>query len=163
VVQASTTAEAVRSAGGWLFDRVMAGWDVTVLVSDVLDSRPLHILGARAVDLGIALSCHVRKPKPHALAVDAGLYAVDERVRHSVQDALEDGLTDVWLWGDQWPEDLNDEVDPVHHRLSVAARAFKAQALAAAAVPVGGIGTTEVFRAGELLPESLDTSRLVPV
>src|SRR3546814_1101974 len=33
-VVAPTVAEVVRNAGGWLVDRAMAGWDVTVLRSE---------------------------------------------------------------------------------------------------------------------------------
>jgi hypothetical protein len=47
-VIASSLAEVVRYAGGWLFDQAMAGWDVAVLTADHADPRPLRILGARA-------------------------------------------------------------------------------------------------------------------
>jgi hypothetical protein len=50
-VVASTTADVVQSAGGWLCDRARAGWDVKVLVADGGDPRPLMILGATALDL----------------------------------------------------------------------------------------------------------------
>src|ERR1700678_796445 len=43
-----STEEAVRCAGGWLFDQVMAGWDVTVVAVDIGDLRSLEILGVRA-------------------------------------------------------------------------------------------------------------------
>ena len=41
-VVAANAADAVRFAGGWMYDRVMAGWDVTVLLADRTDERPLH-------------------------------------------------------------------------------------------------------------------------
>jgi hypothetical protein len=44
-VTASDVADLVRSAGGWLFDRSMAGWDVNVVVTGGCDSLPLQILG----------------------------------------------------------------------------------------------------------------------
>ncbi|WP_343575423.1 hypothetical protein [Mycobacterium sp.] len=44
-VVAADVADVVTFAGGWLFDRAMAGWDVTVLVADHVDERPLRILG----------------------------------------------------------------------------------------------------------------------
>ena len=53
---APSVADAVQFAGGWLFDHVMAGWDVTVAVSDPKDVRPLRILGANTVDLESALT-----------------------------------------------------------------------------------------------------------
>jgi hypothetical protein len=112
----------------------MAGWDVTVLVADNSDDRPLQILGAETADLETALVsglAGLTGPRPHALAVAADLYERDARVRQGVRHALESGQTEVTLWGDTWPAEL-DRVDSVEHRLSVAARAFKAQALAAA-------------------------------
>ena len=48
-VVAANAADAVRFAGGWMYDRVMAGWDVTVLVADRSDDRPLHILGVEMI------------------------------------------------------------------------------------------------------------------
>ncbi len=50
-VVAPSVAEVVRNAGGWLFDRVMAGWDVTVMITGDDDIRPLQILGVDTADL----------------------------------------------------------------------------------------------------------------
>ena len=47
-VAAPSVVEVVRFAGGWLFDQVIAGWDVMVLTAEPGDDRPLQILG----DLG---------------------------------------------------------------------------------------------------------------
>ena len=146
MVVAPCTVAAVQHAGGWLFDRVMAGWDATVLVADQLDSRPLRILGASTTDLESALRSPSRGPGPQAMAVEAGLYGSDGRVRRIVRAALDEGVTEVRIWGGLWPEDLDGEGDAVQHRLSTAARAFKAQALAAAAAPVASISSTETFR-----------------
>ena len=44
-VVAASVADVVRFAGGWMYDRVMAGWDVTVLLADDVDERPLRVLG----------------------------------------------------------------------------------------------------------------------
>ncbi len=52
-VVAPTVLDAVRFAGGWVYDRVMAGWDVTVLVGADEDARPLEILGAEVLRSGI--------------------------------------------------------------------------------------------------------------
>ncbi|HWF27336.1 MAG TPA: hypothetical protein VG327_02980, partial [Mycobacterium sp.] len=46
-VVAASTVDVVQSAGGWLYDRVMAGWEVTVLLPHSCDSRSLRILGVR--------------------------------------------------------------------------------------------------------------------
>jgi hypothetical protein len=151
-------AEVVRSAGGWLFDQVMAGWDVTVLTADHADARPASILGARARDLDTMLASPVWGPCLQAIAVRADLYDSDARVRDMVLRALDAGPAEVRLWGEGWPADLDSTADPVRHRLSVAARAFKAQALAAAAVSVDPGEDTEVFR-GALRPQCLASAR----
>ncbi|TDC97971.1 hypothetical protein E1285_01920 [Actinomadura sp. 7K507] len=152
VVIAPGMAEVVRYAGGWLFDRGMAGWDVVVLTPDRGDPRPLRILGAHAADLECALASPVRGRRPQALSVCAGLYAADERVRRMVIEALDGGRVEVTLWGDPWPAELDPVAAPVPHRLSVAARAFKARAMGAAACPLGGgCEPTEMFRRGEFV------------
>lgn len=150
MVVAPGTAAAVRHAGGWLFDRVMAGWDAVVLVADQHDSRPLRILGARTTDLESALTGPRGGPKPQAIAVEAELYASDVRVRRIVREALDEGTTELRIWGDAWPEELGRAGGAVQHRLSVAARAFKAQALAAASASASAdaMGALETFRSG---------------
>ena len=114
-----------------MFDRVMAGWDVRVLVSAGHDDRALQILGADGADLESALATGPDGQRPHALAVAADLYGCDARIREGVRQALDSGQTEVTMWGENWPADLDRSVGSVEHRLSVAARAFKAQALAA--------------------------------
>jgi hypothetical protein len=142
-VVAANVPEVVKYAGGWLVDRVMAGWDVTVLIDSDEDVRPLEILGVDIQDLETALTMWAERPHPQTVAVAADLYASDARVRQGVLNALEHGMTEVTLWGDIWPEELNATVGSVEHRLSAAARAFKAQALAA----TDDHGTCEVGRA----------------
>jgi hypothetical protein len=157
-VVAASVADVVRFAGGWLFDRSMAGWDVTVLVVDHPDDRPLKILGARTLDLEDALasieSQTESRPRPQALAAAADLFGCDPRVRQGVLQALDQGVTEVTLWGDTWPSELDDSVGLVQHRLSSAAQIFKAQALAALSgvgqAPQSLIGHTETFRSGLL-------------
>ena len=145
---APSVAEAVRFAGGWLFDQVMAGWDVTVLTCDHGDSRPLRILGARAVDLETVLARPVRGPCLQAIAVRGDLYGTHAGVRQMVL-GLGESLAEIRFWG-EGPEDLHGTAGPVRHRLSTAARAFKAQALAAAAAPADPDEVAEVFRKGEI-------------
>ena len=147
---APSAGEAVQQAGGWLFDQVMAGWDVTVISVDRGDPRPLHILGVRACVLDTALAAPVFGACLQAVALRSDLYHADARVRRLVLTAAEAGDTEIRLWGDLWPADFADEADPVSHRLSLAARAFKAQALAAAAVAPEPPMDTEVFRRGEI-------------
>jgi len=158
-VVAATVVDVVRFAGGWLFDRSMAGWDVTVLVADHPDDRPLQILGAQVLDLEDALASV--QSRPQALAAAADLFGCDSRVRQGVLQALDHGVTEVTLWGENWPAELDESVGLVQHRLSMAAQIFKAQALAAAAVPHGSIGHTEIFRSGLLAWPSV-AADLVP-
>lgn len=146
MVVSPCTVAAVLHAGGWLFDRVLAGWDATVLIADQPDSLPLRILGASTTDLESALTSPPRGPRPQSIAVEAGLYGSDGRVRQIVREALDGGVTEVMIWGDLCPADLDGASGSVQHRLSAAARAFKAQALAAAAAPVDSIPVTETFR-----------------
>jgi hypothetical protein len=145
-VVAADVVDVVRFAGGWLFDRAMAGWDVTVLLADHPDERPLQILGVHTIDLEYALASVGHRPAPQTLAAAADLLGCDSRVRQGVLQALDQGAIEVTWWGETWPGELDDSVGRVQHQLSAAAQAFKAQALAAAAVPVNSIGLIETFR-----------------
>ena len=166
-VVSPNVAEVVRFAGGWLVDRVMAGWDVTVLMDGAEDLRPLEILGVATQDLESALVLWADRPHPHTVAVAAELFSADARVRRGVLTALEQGLTEVTLWGEHWPEELDATVGSVRHQLSAAARAFKAQALAAIepwAIDPGGInpaGDVETFRRGVMSRPSV-AADLIP-
>ncbi len=159
-VVAANSADAVRFAGGWMYDRVMAGWDVTVLLADRTNERPLHILGVATADLETALALWEERPHPQTVAVAADLFAGDERVRRGVLGALEQGLTEVTLWGDDLPAELDDSVGPVAHQLSAAARAFKRQALTAAA-DAGPVTGAETFRCGVMTTPSV-AADLIP-
>ncbi|BBZ47748.1 hypothetical protein MPRM_50290 [Mycobacterium parmense] len=162
---AANVVDAVRFAGGWLFDRSMAGWDVTVLLPDHAagrhEVRPLHILGAGVLDLEEALRSVDFRPRPQALAAAADLFGCDSRVRQGVLQALDQGVTEVTLWGEDWPAELDDSVGLVQHRLSTAARTFKSAALAAAALRPESIGHSETFRSGLLAYPSV-AADLVP-
>lgn len=147
-VVAAGVVDVVKFAGGWLFDRAMAGWDVSVLLADCSNRRPLQILGARIVDLEDALLSAGQGPKPQALAAAADLFGCDVRVRQGVLQALDHGVTEVTLWGEDWPVELDGSVGLVQHRLSMAAQIFKGRALAAAEVPHGSVGGVEIFRSG---------------
>jgi hypothetical protein len=160
-VVAASVVDVVRFAGGWLFDRAMAGWDVTVLLADPADDRPLQILGAQTMDLEHALASVDTRPRPQALAAAADLFGCDSQVRQGVLQALDHGVTEVTLWGQTWPAELDDSVGLVQHRLSSAAQIFKGQALAAAAVQLGSIDPTETFRSGLLAWPSV-AADLVP-
>lgn len=160
-VVAPSVAEAVRFAGGWMFDRVMAGWDVHVLLAEEGDVRALKILGAEPMDFESVVAAGDDQPHPQALAVAAGLIDRDERVREGVLRALDHGMTEVAVWGDIDPTGLDRGVDSVQHRLSSAAKVFKAQALAAAAIGDVAVGPVETFRSGAMSRPSIGAD-LVP-
>ncbi len=155
--------DAVRFAGGWLYDRSMAGWDVTVLLdSEGEDERPLEILGATVLPLQPVLESWADRPHPQTVAVAADLIEGDERVRAHVRIALDHGMTEVTLWGERCPADLDNDVDAVCHELSAAARAFKAQALAAVNDNEAHfVGRTETFRCGMMTCPSV-AADLIP-
>jgi hypothetical protein len=153
--------EVVKFAGGWLVDRVMAGWDVTVLIDGAQDLRPLEILGVDTQDLEAALEMWADRPHPQTVAVASELFSADARVRQGVLNALDHGQTEVTLWGEHWPEELDDTVGSVRHQLSAAARAFKAQALAAIDPPVAVVGDAETFRCGVMARPSV-AADLIP-
>ncbi|MGK8508266.1 hypothetical protein ACRS5S_09450 [Nocardia asiatica] len=142
-------ADVVRYAGGWLFDRTVAGWEVAVLVSDHPDTRPLRILGATVLDLDQFLAAPMRETWPHAIAVASEMYLGDSRIRDGVLDCLDRGLTEVTMWGEGLPAELDHRVGSVQHRVSLAGRAFKARALQAAGLATDVVSHTEAFRAGE--------------
>ena len=159
-VVAPTVHDAVRFAGGWVYDRVMAGWDVTVLIDADEDVRPLEILGAEVRDLESVLASWEDRPHPQTIAVAADLFDRDSRVRKGVLSALDQGATEVTLWGERLPAELDSSVDSVQHQLSAAARAFKAQALAAADDSAAAtVGDIETFRCGMMASVAAD---LVP-
>jgi hypothetical protein len=154
-----TVLDAVKFAGGWIYDRVMAGWDVTVLIGTDEDVRPLEILGARVCDLETVLESWEERPHPQTVAVAADLFDSDSRVHQHVLNALEQGATEVTLWGERLLAELDDSVDSAQHHLSAAARAFKTQALAAANDQEAAVGNTETFRCGMMASVAAD---LVP-
>ncbi|MEU2008694.1 MULTISPECIES: hypothetical protein [unclassified Nocardia] len=153
-IVAPSAVEVIRHAGGWLFDRTTAGWEVTVLVADHADVRPLRILGATVLDLEQSLTAPVHDTWPTAVAVAAEIYRGDARVRGGVLDCLDRGLTEVALWGADLPAELDHRVFPAHHRMSSAARAFKSCALTAAGLPAEVGGAREAFRTGGLRPST---------
>ena len=145
VVIAKDTVDLVTSAGGWLFDRAMAGCNVTAVLAERTNERPLRILGVQTADFADAPVSQLCDADS-ALAVSADLYRTDPRVRDAVLDVLEAGLTNLVMWGDSWSREFDGLGGCVHHRLSIAARAFKAQALIATGAMAGGLADLESFR-----------------
>jgi hypothetical protein len=144
-VIAASVSDLVGSAGGWICDKARAGWDVRVALTDDHDTRPLAILGASPLGVDTELS-DVMTMASHggALAVSAAALA-DDRIRAGVLGILKRGLTQVTVWGQDWPTEFGRKANPVEHRLSSAARAFKAHALGVATVSKSPIAGTETL------------------
>jgi hypothetical protein len=130
---ASQVADVVQFAGGWMCDRAMAGWRVTVFLPDVADIRPLDMLGVRA-ERESAPSEAVERAAG-TIAVCNPLYEDDKLLRRHVDRALRRGLQKLMVWPCQPRGNSLSEMSHVHHRLSRAARSFKARALAALDMP----------------------------
>lgn len=146
VVVAPRMADVVRDAGGWLVDSVLAGAEALVLTADHTNDQPARILGARAAfDLDCALNSVLHTPLPNTIAVHAGLYATDARLRRLVREATDGDLAEVTFWGADLPVAQS-------YRLSSAARAFKARALAVVAAPADAVDAVELFHHGALTP-----------
>jgi hypothetical protein len=148
-VVAASAVDVVQSAGGWLYDRVMAGWEVTVLLPDSRDTRSLRILGVGVVDpkseLASEFVATALGSASQTLAVSVEAFSADARVRDKVLKSLDTRLTEVALWGDGWPLGVNRGMIRAQHLLSTAARKFKGYALAAAGIPCNSVGPTETL------------------
>ena len=151
----------VGSIGGWLCDRVRAGWDVHVLLAQECDHRPLHILGMHAVDLDPHILAASTECAARGLAVSADMFAADAHIRHEVLAALDRWMTEVTLWQDDWPLTVGHRTTTVQHVLSSAARAFKRHALEAAGV-AGAVAPIETLRSDMKASLPVD-SELIPV
>jgi hypothetical protein len=147
-VVAGSAVDVVHSAGGWLYDRVMAGWEVTVLLPGNEDTRSLRILGVGVVDTESEFVPTAMGSTSQTLAVSAEAFTADERVRDKVLKSLDDRLTEVALWGDGWPLGVNRGMTRAQHVLSAAARRFKGYALAAAGIPGASVEPTETLLCG---------------
>jgi hypothetical protein len=134
-VVATNVADLVTSIGGLIFDRAMAGWDVTVAVDGdsrgTLDDRPIRILGARVATTAAGPDCTGNPSRPQVLAVATDVFVANEPVRRLALAARKGNATDVLLWGRRQPPNLNCGFVPVRHRPSAAAHVFKSHALAA--------------------------------
>lgn len=161
-VVAASIVDVVEHAGGWLFDRALAGWEVTVLVVGGSDARPLRILGARTADLEPILAARGGRRLPQALGVAPDLCARDPRA-HDLLNEWGRRVPEVVMWAQACAPDLIGGAKPSRHTLSAAARTFKAHALAAELGVRLDIGTTETFLRSGLPGGSSPIGDLRPV
>lgn len=139
-VLGASAVDVVQAAGGWLYDRVMAGWRVSAVIPQGCDTRPLRILGVRAVAQADLIG--------QGLAISAQAFTADAATRQTVLRALDDRPAEVALLGEGWPVGIDRGLPRVHHLLSAAARVFKGHALAAAGIHCGAIASTETLFSG---------------
>ncbi|WP_374157270.1 hypothetical protein ACEWX3_18395 [Mycobacterium sp. G7A2] len=134
-VLAGDVATVVTAAGGWLCDRVRAGWRVTVLTpGGAVDTTALTILGVDWAP-GTSLSELPGGHHPTAVAVDARLLAGCAYTRSALLEILDGARTEVTVWGESPSLEAGRRFHRVHHRLSAAARAFKSHAVQACGGP----------------------------
>jgi hypothetical protein len=142
-VVASDVGELVVAAGGWICDRIQAGWDVSVAVTEPHDLRPLQILGITTVVTDQGFESISDRGEVAAIAFAAEAFDRDELLRSLVLNVLDQGAIEVNIWGENLPSRLEGRVHRLQHRLSVVSRAFKTHAVAAAPIPGADISATE--------------------
>lgn len=133
-VLAADTESVVRAAGGWLCDRVRAGWRVTVLTPSPADTPALTILGLSWAP-GSSLADLPDGQHPTAVALDARLLSAGESARSGVLGVLDGERTEVTVWGESPLLAADNRFRRVRHRLSTAARAFKSCAVQSYGAP----------------------------
>lgn len=127
--------EVVQYIGGWLVDRVFAGWDVAAYVPADDDMTALQILGVTPRIYTDVLSI-VDTIQATAISVSVDAMRLDTQAQVRITTELRRSETEITLWGEQIPETLNASFHTVPRVPSTAAQAFKAHALRAAACDV---------------------------
>lgn len=161
-VIASTVADVVWWAGGWLFDRAIAGWDVTAHLAEHTEARALDILGVKSSALEPGFESSESFKAMRALAVAAEMATGDTVIHDAINAALARGDTEIILWGAESSPKLHRRLTATHHHLSAAARAYKGAALRVADLGGPQCDRTEEFRStAQLVPyEHLDLTPL---
>jgi len=124
-------------------DRTLAGWDVSVALSAPHDLRPLQILGVTTLVTHQRFESINDSGATTSIAITPSVFENNDHIRRVVLQALDQPDIEVTFWGPSIPSHLHVQLARRQYRLSGAARAFKAHALAAAAVPGAAINATE--------------------
>lgn len=128
-VIADSVADAVRHAGGLMFDRGRMGWRISVVTDDTAHCRALTILGVHRELPGArdeSFSGRDRVIRCLVLPVD---FCTTNTPAIAAKSATSQGASELLLWGGDVDSDLAGPLRPVRHELSAAARTFKSQAL----------------------------------
>jgi len=145
LVIGSESADVVRSVGGWICDRALSGWRVTVALRDTTDTEPIVILGAKPIPFEAFAQDLSNGLWPCALAIAADIFAEDSKVDRLLSSCRREDLPDVMVWGES-PQAANAHLgDDEQHMSSRAARAFKAHALVAVGIPPHAAEDTELL------------------
>ncbi len=152
-VVAGDVAAMVASIGGWLFDRAMAGWRVSVAVDgcelESADERALWILGVKAVDPSMLWPSEADAVA--MTAIGTGRVESDDPALRTPGDLV--------LYG---PHPPRGAIRRLQYRPSAAASAYKAHALAVVDGCHDAVGAAEtMFRFGNAT--GLLDADLVPV
>lgn len=141
-VLAQSISDAVRCAGGVVFDRAAAGWDVTVYPMDDAGLRAIQILGAKCGEPG-SLFCKDAS-FPTVLVVTSSLPAANRRVEACVKAALSLHGVEVLFAGVDSPRGRARD-DAGLYTLGHAAHAFKKSAAEAAGLQPDAVSRSEHF------------------
>lgn len=142
--------EIASSAGGWVHDRIRAGWHVSVDLQDTTDSNLLRMLGIRPEAF--------EQTEPtlwgySSVAISARACSEDAGLEQEITRAIRVGQTEVCLWGDP-PPPIGNATQAVRHHLSSAAYAFKHRALAALGDITNVVTGFEYFQAHAVIDTS---------
>lgn len=145
-VMSPTVDEAVKAVGGLMFDRAYHGWHVVVATPDGQDLRPLQILGAHTWHADVSALILSGAAWLRGVAMPGNMCAADGPWYAWVIESHRNPALDLRIWDTVAPAAEHGTTSRAHHRLSVAAQAFKLQALAALGDRNPRCDTTELFR-----------------
>lgn len=145
LVIGSDSADVVRFVGGWICDRALSGWRVTVALRNTTDTEPIVILGAKPIPLEALAQDLPDGQWPCALAMAGDIFAEDSKVNRVLSSCRREDLPDVMVWGESVQAASAHLDNGERHRSSRAARAFKARALVAVGLPPHAAEDTELL------------------
>jgi hypothetical protein len=135
--------DVVVGIGGWLSDHVSAGWKISLMLSEPVESLALRVLGIQPTPIDpMAWAC---EDTAHVIAIETGLYNRDQDLRRSIDAANQDSRKEVLLWGPTAHSLPAQVLHPVRYEPSGAARAFQTHAVAAAKLAPGSVATDETL------------------
>jgi hypothetical protein len=140
--------EVVAEAGGWIVDRVLAGWRVTLITDADGGDCAGRILGCE-VTIGSAIA-DASRPRPYGIVLTSALCRTDIQLQQCIADALDRQIAEISLIGVRPSGHCDPRFRPVTHRVSSAAQAFKAYAQVAAGLPDSSVEVTERFLSAAL-------------